>query len=256
MLRRSLALVLVAGCGAAPPPGPAVVASAPAPIDAGVVDAAAPDATPGAPAPIDATIDAAPYATTDVTTGATALAIGDAGVDAAPPVILPAPPPVSGRVTRLAPGQARGVGRGVTVRWTEDRHKHKVDGGATAIVGLAVKRGGRSKTVVVTGDDGIEAELDGFGVIVSVSGGADELEVRTLGAARRALDEDAAAALVEREAARHELPTGGASYSSEGGILHYTSMQDGAPLWEARVGLYSRRVWFVYPSRPSRPSSP
>jgi hypothetical protein len=201
-------------------------------LDAGVVDAQVVDA-PGVDASV---VDAAP------------------DVDAAPPgpaFTIPSTPPapVKGKRTVLGFRERKAVGHGLTVGFAEQGHKHRADGGgAGGIFELTFMRGAKTETMRLTTEGALEAEIDALGVLIVVTEERAGFVITTVGKAPRPLDDEAAAEMVEKAAAGHGLPSGNStSYGVDHGVLSFAATRDTTQLWRARVGLYTRRLWFLPP---------
>jgi len=174
----------------------------------------------------------------------------DAGVvDAPPPLVIPKRyVPARGKRTTLRAEQTKTVGHGLRVTFEGQGHKHLVGGGAVGFYELSFARGGKKGSArLSTREDDLEAELDALGVLVVVTTDGGTLTVTTVGKTPRPLDEDRAIELIEAAAARHGLPVEGSSASMEDGVLGYAAVDGGVQRWRARIGLYTRRIWFLPP---------
>lgn len=233
MLRRSL-ILLVAACGSRQPPPPVAEPAVPEPA----ASASAPEPSPPPPDPEPRPPD--PLAEPEP-----------------PPFTIPIekPAPV-GKVTRLDGRKKTSLSHGLHVTYADQRHKHRVDGGATGFYDLVFERGGRKLDVTLTADDLLEAELDALGILVVVTGLQTSLalDITVVGKTPAPLDEDAAYALIEERAKAHGLPIAGAGYGSADGVFWYASTPShgGDERWRGHVGLYTRRVWFRPPMPPER----
>jgi hypothetical protein len=182
--------------------------------------------------------------------------VGDPLAEPEPaPFTIPTEKPAAvGTVTRLAGREKVPLSHGLSVRYADQRHKHRVDGGATGFYDLVFERGGRELAVTLTADDQLEAEVDALGILVVVNGlqTSLELDVTVVGETPAPLDEDAAMTLVEERARAQGLPVSGAGYGSADGVFWYaaTPAHGGDERWRGYVGLYSRRVWFGRPNPP------
>jgi hypothetical protein len=231
MLRRSVALAFVAAAcsGGSAPAATGLGPQASGPGPETVVDAAV-DAGVDAP-DVDASVDAA--------------------VDAPPALTIPTDyTPARGKRIVLERDKATAVGFGLKVAIASAGHKHRVDGGAVGFYELTFQRGGKRGSLRISvGDEPVEYELDALGVLLVLTSDGGPIEVTTVGKTPRPLDEGGATDLIQQTATRIGLPLGDASYGIETGVLSYVSSDNGVPRWRARVGLYTRRIWFL-PPRP------
>ncbi|HUQ02500.1 MAG TPA: hypothetical protein VM261_08395 [Kofleriaceae bacterium] len=164
------------------------------------------------------------------------------------------PAPLKGKRTPLAMNKAVSVGHGVKITVTAQGHKHKIDGGAVGIYEMTLQRGSRKEDLRITTEGDFDSEIDALGVLVVITDDNDGLRALAIGKTPRPLDEESATAFVEKAAESHGLPLGGSAYNVEHGILYYVSTTgDGShERWRARLGLYTRRIWFS-PPRPRDP---
>ena len=169
--------------------------------------------------------------------------------DAAPPLTFPPDPPdVKGKHHALEKNKPLKLGGGRTVTWTGAGHKIKMDGGDVAFHEITIAKGKKKDELRVGGNPGapLEDEVDVYGTLVVFRGTWDSLEAIVVGKAPKPLGDDEAIELIEARAAEAGLPaSSGSAASEDGGFFEYEARDDQQRgLWAARVGVYTRRVWF------------
>lgn len=158
-------------------------------------------------------------------------------------------PPPRGETFSLEQGASHGTESGLVVRYASHGHKHAAKGGRDAqMIYLEVTRGDERAALELRGsDDVLEGELEALGALLVVTGGYSGVTVTVSEPAPAPLTSDEARDLVDEAAARHGLRRDGSGSHAEDGLLHFDADLDGKQVWRARVGLYTRRVWFLRP---------
>jgi uncharacterized protein YkwD len=154
--------------------------------------------------------------------------------------------PAAAETFRLGYGEARRA-RGVTVRVEVRDHAHREDGGADGEFALVVTRGKKKAEQVVWAETPA-LEVVAFGAHVVARGGINDVEitVKKAGKVKKGtISDDAAVALVEKEAARRGIATDGTGAFSQGGLVLVSLMDRGRWIVQAAVGQRSRKLlWF------------
>ncbi len=166
-------------------------------------------------------------------------------ITAADPFTRPIP---AGETFPLKQGESRTTTGGLEVTYASHGHKQPAGPGRfLQMVRLELGRGEQQQQVELRGtDDVLEAEIDALGALLVVRGGYAGIDVTV--AARKTpapLDEEAAWALIDELAARRGLVKDGGGGSVDEGVLHYGAVHEGKGVWHARLGMYTRRAWFL-----------
>lgn len=163
------------------------------------------------------------------------------------PFVRPAP---EGETFALKQGESARTKGGLVVTYAGHAHKHAAKGGRDAqTIHLSLQQGERRGDVELRGvDDVLEGELDALGTLLVVRGGYSRVDVTVAAEQPPApMDRDEAWALIEEVAEKLRLPKDGGGGSVVDGIVRYGAVHDHEHVWDARFGLYTRRLWFVKP---------
>jgi len=225
-------VVFAIGCSSAPPPTHELpkseALSMPAPADAAVT-------------PVVTDAGAAAVADTAQDGGA-----APADVIAAPinnPAIVMGPPPIKGKVTKIAEQETKTVG-GVKITFEGAGHKTAVRGPNMGFWEFKLVHGNATKDLrLASTQENFEAEVVEHGVffVFRQTGYTTFDVVHVAGKTPKALSEDECNESIEKAAAAAKLPPGRSSSSStDMGIVHH--FEGG---WAGHCGTLSRRVWFT-----------
>lgn len=166
----------------------------------------------------------------------------------ADPFVRPAP---VGETFSLERRQSHRTEGGLVVTYAGHSHKRPRVGGPTAqMIRLLFERGDQRQEIELRGSDNVlEGELDALGALVVVRGSFASVEVTVVATpAPPPLDEDEAWGLIEQTAARYGLAAkNSAGGSVVDGVLRYQAALDKQTVWSARLGTYTRRLWFLKP---------
>lgn len=230
-MRWFLPLVVAVSCGtptrttSAPPSQPPSAVAAPPSRHTAIVPAE--DAA--------VAVDAAPYAA--------------APVDASRPrlkgtYVLPAnEPQIAGKHYVLTEGKPVRLANGTTLTWLgEGYHRARRLYGSPYVPVTIVRGKQRVEADVSTKR---EVEVDAFGTTLVLGLDDAEIDITVVGPTRKPPSEDKIRALIEERVVSEKLPTPGSLWGrSDGFVIYSVYGPDLEQLWEARFGLYTRRLIF------------
>jgi hypothetical protein len=135
-----------------------------------------------------------------------------------------------------------------TIRWTSVGAKQTRRTSPVAVYEVTLSDGKQHTSLTLDATDG-ETEVDLFGLTAVFAAAQRSLVVTVAGRLPPPLDDTQLVALIEQRSAKAKLAMGDMSIQEADGFWNATATtQDGTPLWHARVGMYSRRVWFEKPA--------
>lgn len=164
--------------------------------------------------------------------------------------LTPRPNPKGSR-HRLALNKPLKLKGNRTVVWTSVGAEQQRRGESIAVHAVTVSDGKQQTSLRLDARDG-ETEVDLLGLAAVFTAEPRALAVTVVGALPAPLDDEQVVGLIEARAAKAKLEVRGAkSIEESDGFRNATALdKNGRAIWRARLGLYSRRLWFEQPPQP------